>query len=49
MNELETTTTIEDEMQEMRHPFCEQLIVDEAELEDEVEEVEFTHYECFRF
>lgn len=49
MNELETTNTTEEEMHEMRHPFCEQVIVDETEFEDEVDEVEFSHYECFRF
>ena len=50
MNESENTImTTEDEMQEMRHPYCEQQLVDEVELEDEFEEIEITHFECFRF
>ncbi|MGB1253833.1 MAG: hypothetical protein ACPG8W_24700 [Candidatus Promineifilaceae bacterium] len=50
MNEIEDTNmTTEDEIQGMRHPFCGQNLVDEVEYDDDVDEIELPHYECFRF
>ena len=51
MNEIETTNATTEEFDYMPHPFMEQVLVEDAEMEEVSfeEEDEFPHYECFRF